>query len=715
METKLPLHLSHVQQRKRTINILHTLVHFTALLALLYYRFSSLHQQYNYGFIPFVSWLLLSFSELLQSFLWVLGQASRWRPVSRTVYPERLPEDKELQAIDVFICTADPKKEPTLGVMNTVISAMTLDYPSSKLFVYLSDDAGAPITLYGMKEAYKFAKKWIPFCKKYGIQTIAPDAYFSGSDHEEESGLLSGEFVKHKHQIEEEYQVYKQRLERAIANGIISSPTDRPCLIEVISDHGSDKTEEQQANMPFLIYVSREKSRTHPHNFKAGALNVLLRVSGVISNSPYILFLDCDMYCNDPSSARQAMCFHLDPQISFSLAFVQFPQKFHNISKNDIYNDLVRIAFEVQWYGMDGLKGPILSGSCLYLNRESLFRSPTDKAYRSDKIVNITDNNDGLSSELLEEARVRASCNYEKHTQWGQQIGFMYHSVAEDNLTGFCMHCKGWISVYINPSRPAFLGSAPANLSDSLIQTIRWYSGLLQVGFSKFCPLIYGPLRMSLLQSMVYASYAFQALSALPMLCYAIVPQLCLLTGIALYPKVSDPWFLIFAIIYVSWHFQRMFEVLSTGGSLRLSWNHTRILIIKSVTSFVIACLNIMIKLIGAKEIGFVPTNKVVDAEQDQRYKKDVIDFQAGTRLLLPLSTIVMLNVVSFFFGLTREISNITCTTMFGQIFLSLFILVLSYPILEGMYIRKDKGRIPSSVTMMTLAFVFVILAYVLL
>lgn len=207
MENKLPLHISHVQQPKRTINRLHTLVHFTALLALLYFRFSSLHQQYNYGFTPFVSWILLSFSELLQSFLWVLGQASRWRSVSRTAYPERLPEDKELQAIDVFICTADPKKEPTLGVMNTVISAMTLDYPSSKLFVYLSDDAGAPITLYGMKEAYKFAKKWIPFCKKYGIQTIAPDAYFSVSDHEEENGLLSSEFIKHRHQVEVCFQL----------------------------------------------------------------------------------------------------------------------------------------------------------------------------------------------------------------------------------------------------------------------------------------------------------------------------------------------------------------------------------------------------------------------------------------------------------------------------------------------------------------------------
>ncbi|KAL7225268.1 hypothetical protein ACSBR1_020616 [Camellia fascicularis] len=65
----------------------------------------------------------------------------------------------------------------------------------------------------------------------------------------------------------------------------------------------------------------------------------------MISNSPYILVLDCDMYCNDSSSARQAMCFHLDPKMSPSLAFVQFPQKFHNISKTDIYDSQLRSVF----------------------------------------------------------------------------------------------------------------------------------------------------------------------------------------------------------------------------------------------------------------------------------------------------------------------------------------------------------------------------------
>lgn len=133
--------------------------------------------------------------------MWLGDQAFRWCPVYRTVFPERLPEDdNKFPAIDVFICTADPKKEPTLEVMNTVLSAMVLDYPPEKLHVYLSDDGGASITLTGMKEAFKFARSWLPFCKKYGIKTICPKAYFSSSkDQYGDSGRA--EFMEEKQKI----------------------------------------------------------------------------------------------------------------------------------------------------------------------------------------------------------------------------------------------------------------------------------------------------------------------------------------------------------------------------------------------------------------------------------------------------------------------------------------------------------------------------------
>ena len=112
-----------------------------------------------------------------------------------------MPEDDKLPAIDVFICTADPDKEPTLEVMNTVLSAMALDYPPEKLHVYLSDDGGSPITLHGMKEAWSFARWWLPFCRKYRLKTRSPEAYFSTVSKDDDEGSGSSEFMTERQKI----------------------------------------------------------------------------------------------------------------------------------------------------------------------------------------------------------------------------------------------------------------------------------------------------------------------------------------------------------------------------------------------------------------------------------------------------------------------------------------------------------------------------------
>lgn len=175
----LPLSVCHIRKLRLIINRLHALFHSTALAFLFYYRLCFFFQNPEARRTPLLSWLLVFASEVLLSFIWVLGQAYRWRPVSRTVFPERLPEDDKLPPIDVFICTADPVKEPTLGVMNTVLSAMALDYPPHKLHVYLSDDGGSNLTLQGIKHAWKFARWWLPFCRKYRVKCRCPKAFFS--------------------------------------------------------------------------------------------------------------------------------------------------------------------------------------------------------------------------------------------------------------------------------------------------------------------------------------------------------------------------------------------------------------------------------------------------------------------------------------------------------------------------------------------------------
>ncbi|KAF3955668.1 hypothetical protein CMV_019135 [Castanea mollissima] len=646
----LSLHTCRVQQPHATINRIHIFLHFTAILFLLYYRTTRLFHGKN---VPTLAWSLISTSELILTIIWILIQAFRWCPVSRSAIPENIPGGIELPGLDVFVCTLDPKKEPTIEVMNTVLSALALDYPPEKLSVYLSDDGGSYITLYAIKEACSFAKSWLPFCKKYGIKSRCPGSYFS-SFADDERLLWSDEF-----RIEEEKI-------KVGAN-----------LVAIIHDNKNNEGDvEDQTQMPLLVYVSRERRPSCPHRFKAGALNTLLRVSGVISNGPYLLVLDCDMYCNDPTSARQAMCFHLDSQLSHSLAFVQYPQIFYNISKNDIYDGQARSAYK--WQGMDGLKGPLLSGTGFYLKRKALYGKPNQE----DMFLSEPEKNFGTSSKFIHSLKGNNE----------QFIGFSYDCLLESTFTGYLLHCKGWISVYLYPKRPCFLGCTTIDMKDGMVQLMKWSSNLVQVGLSKFSPLTYGVSRMSVLQSMCYGYFTFSSLLSVALLLYGTVPQVCLLNGIPLYPKVSDPWFAVFVAIYMSSLFQHLYEVLSSDGSIKTWWNEQRIWMIKSISGSLFGVLDAIMKFLGKKKVSLSLTNKAVDKEKFEKYEKGKFDFEGAAMFMVPLLILVILNIVCFFCGLRRVVIEKSLEEMFGQVFLSFFILILSYPILEGM-VTKGKGK----------------------
>ncbi|KAI8010356.1 Cellulose synthase-like protein G2 [Camellia lanceoleosa] len=724
METNpLPLNISHVQKTSLIINRTHSVLHSTALATLIYYRSSTIFQTLKAGDKPIFPLLFLSFAELILSFIWVLGIAYRWRPVSRTAFPDRLPEDEELPAIDVFICTTDPNKEPTVEVMNTVVSAMAMDYPVEKLCVYLSDDGGSDVTLNAMKEAWRFSKCWVPFCRRFGVETRCPEAYFL----EENRGKKDwrSDFLAKEEKVKEKYQEFKERVMRIREKASFTINGDHPPLIEVINEKGmNEEVDAEKVEIPLLVYVSREKRPSLPHHFKAGAINVLLRVSAMISNSPYILVLDCDMYCNDPSSARQAMCFHLDPKMSPSLAFVQFPQKFHNISKTDIYDSQLRSVFKILWQGMDGLEGPSLSGTCFYIKRKALYGSLMKEdvdiiklkesfGSSNDFIKSLgrhykPNHSDVWSKMLVKETQILASCAYENQTKWGQEVGFLYFSVVEDYFTGFInLHGKGWISVYCDPARPAFLGSGTTNLSDVLVQSTRWSSGLVEVAISRFCPLLHAPKQkekqMSVLERMCHAELAFFPFYFIPLWCFATIPQLYLLNGIPLYPEVSSWYFIVFSFIFVSSQSKHIQEIFSTGGSTQTWCNEQRMWMIKSVTCHLYGSLDAFMKRMGMREASFLPTNKAVDDEQLKRYQMGKFDFQASNMLIVPVVTLVILNLVSLFGGVTRMVvTNGSFNEMFVQVGLSFFIVSMSYPIVEGMVVRKDKGRVPISVSILS-------------
>nr|XP_043621760.1 cellulose synthase-like protein G2 [Erigeron canadensis] len=692
------LNTCSVQQPRATAQRLHIIFHLIATLAILYYRFTNL----IHGDVPTLPWALVTSAEVIFAFVWFLTQAFRWRPVAREVSLQNLPDDNELPKVDVFICTADPSKEPTLEVMNTVLSAMGLDYPSDKLSVYLSDDGGAPSTLYAIKEAYSFAKSWLPFCRKYGIKSRCPDSFFSTYGHDE---LLfrSDEFEVDEENMKLAYEQFKDDVERR-TNGA-SSINDRPPCVEII--HDNQKSGDDEVQMPLLVYVSRERRPSLPHRFKAGALNTLLRVSGVLSNAPYMLVLDCDMYCNEPASAKQAMCFHLDPKLSSSLAFVQFPQIFYNVSQKDIYDGQARSAYRTKYQGMDGIGGTICSGTGYYLRKKALYESPNQQDEhlvrpmesfgQSTKFIESLKKEDSQTelfpTVIIEETKKLASCSYEDNTKWGKQIGYSYDSLLESSFTGYLLHTKGWKSVYLYPKRPCFLGCTTIDMKDALVQLMKWSSGLLQVGLSRFNPLVYGASRMTIFQSMCYAYFMYTPILSIASLLYGTIPPLCLLNGVSLYPTASNPWFKVFAAVYVSSLLQHLYEVLSSDGSFVTWWNEQRIYFIKCVSALLFGCLDVAMKSFGVAKANFRLTNKVVDQEKLAKYEKGTFDLEGAKMFMIPLTVMVLLNVVCFVGGVKGVISNGNLDEMFGQLFMSWTTLLFSYPILKGLVPNKTKSK----------------------
>lgn len=117
-------------------------------------------------------------------------------------------------------------------------------------------------------------------------------------------------------------------------------------------------------------------------------------------------------------------------------------------------------------------------------------------------------------------------------------MGFRYGSLVEDYNTGYMLQCEGWRSAFCHPERAAFLGDAPICLIDVVNQIKRWAVGLLEVGFSKFSPVTYGVRSMGLLMGLSYAHYAFWPMWSIPITIYAFLPQIALISGLSIFPKV---------------------------------------------------------------------------------------------------------------------------------------------------------------------------------
>ncbi|XP_013611243.1 PREDICTED: cellulose synthase A catalytic subunit 6 [UDP-forming]-like [Brassica oleracea var. oleracea] len=739
-------------------------------------------------------WLISVICEIWFAVSWVLDQFPKWYPIERETYLDRLSlryekegKPSELSAVDVFVSTVDPLKEPPLITANTVLSILAVDYPVDRVACYVSDDGAAMLTFEALSETAEFARKWVPFCKKYCIEPRAPEWYFC---HKMDylKNKVHPAFVRERRAMKRDYEEFKVKINALVATAQKvpeegwtmqdgtpwpgNSTRDHPGMIQVFL--GSDGVRDVENNeLPRLVYVSREKRPGFDHHKKAGAMNSLIRVSGVLSNAPYLLNVDCDHYINNSKALREAMCFMMDPQSGKKICYVQFPQRFDGIDRHDRYSNRNVVFFDINMKGLDGLQGPIYVGTGCVFRRQALYgfdapkkkkaprktcncwpkwcflccgsrknrKAKTAAAEKKKKnreaskqihaLENIEEgrvttkgSNVELSTEamqlklekkfgqspvfvasarmenggmarnaspacLLKEAIQVISCGYEDKTEWGKEIGWIYGSVTEDILTGFKMHSHGWRSVYCTPKLPAFKGSAPINLSDRLHQVLRWALGSVEIFLSRHCPIWYGyGGGLKWLERLSYINSVVYPWTSLPLIVYCSLPAICLLTGKFIVPEISN---------YASILFMALFSSIAVTGVLEMQWGKVGIddwwrneqfWVIGGVSAHLFALFQGLLKVLAGVDTNFTVTSKAAD---DGEFS-DLYLFK-WTSLLIPPTTLLIINVIGIVVGISDAISNgyDSWGPLFGRLFFALSVVIHLYPFLKGLLGKQDR------------------------
>ncbi|KAI3694746.1 hypothetical protein L1987_77716 [Smallanthus sonchifolius] len=613
-------------------------------------------------------WLTSVICEIWFAISWILDQFPKWFPIERETYLDRLSlryeregEPNMLCPVDVFVSTVDPLKEPPLVTANTILSILAMDYPVDKISCYISDEGASMLTFESLSETAEFARKWVPFCKKFTRATSTRDR---------------------------EYEEFKVRINALVAKAMKvpaegwimqdgtpwsgNNTKDHPGMIQVfLGQNGGTDLEGNE--LPRLVYVSREKRPGFQHHKKAGAMNAL---QGCARGNVFL---------NGSTDWKKGLLCSISTKINMKgLDGIQGP----------VYVGTGCVFRRQALYGYDPPKGPkrpkMVSCDCCpcfgrrkknpkYKNHGSGGNVENIQGYDDDKELMKSQMNfeskfgqsaifvtstlmvDGgvppssSAASLLKESIHVISCGYEDKTEWGLELGWIYGSITEDILTGFKMHCRGWRSIYCMPKRPAFKGSAPINLSDRLNQVLRWALGSVEIFFSRHSPLLYGYKRGNLkwLKRFAYVNTTVYPFTSIPLLAYCTLPAICLLTGKFIMPEISTLASLFFISLFLSIFTAGILELRWSGVSIEEWWRNEQFWVIGGVSAHLFAVIQGLLKVLAGIDTNFTVTSKASDDEDFG----ELYPFK-WTTLLIPPTTILIINMVGVVAGVSDAINN---------------------------------------------------------
>lgn len=175
--------------------------------------------------------------------------------------------------------------------------------------------------------------------------------------------------------------------------------------------------------------------------------------------------------------------------------------------------------------------------------------------------------------------------------------------------------------------------------------------------------------------------------------------------------QVTSPWFLPFAYVILAKYSSSLAEFLSCGGTLQGWWNDQRIWLFKRTTSYLFAFMDTILNLLGISKTTFTLTPKVADTDVSERYEGEMMEFGGSSPMFTILATTAMLNLFCIVGGIGMDMDMEFYKKMGFQILLTGVLILINWPVYKGLFLRKDNGKIPSSLSVKSLLLAFFVCA----
>ncbi|MEA5604160.1 glycosyltransferase [Nostoc sp. UHCC 0252] len=416
----------------------------------------------------------LLIAEIYSYFGGVMFVIGLWRPLVRQVksLDQMIPPlpKSEWPTVDVFVtCYNEP---PTI-VEETAKAALAMDYPPTKLRVYILDDGNSPdmrvmterLCIEDLQspqlqqEASRIDAEHSSLLERLKqLENLTPNTQAAEQWLQSSSEPVVNQFASEFVQSLRQFILWLPPNHQSISDSPAKTLRDRLTTERKALEETIRKKELELLELSRFRYIARPKTPGIAHHAKAGNINYAIFSGETAGN--FIVTLDAD-HIPKPNFIKRVLPYFYAYNLSTGkydqnkIAFVQTRQDFYNIPPGDPFGHRANLFYGPLQQGKDGMNAAFYTGTNAILRREAL--------------VNV-----GLQNFADEFAK-----DEKRLDEFDLVGGVSSNSITEDMNTAMRLHSAGWKSIYHNELLAE--GLAPDDLSSTLKQRLRWAQGTIQV------------------------------------------------------------------------------------------------------------------------------------------------------------------------------------------------------------------------------------------